>query len=372
MSGMRRVSIVSLLALALAACGAPSGPGGPGGPSDPTTTRYLLLDNAGQRSVAVMATDGGLADLDFEANVALGDDVRPCGMAIGPSGRLYVTDFDGARVLVIDVDALLNGTATGAARLATITVPGLQEPCGMAFDASGSMWIADRRGSMLPDAFVANHLLQFDASAVAAAFGAVELSPVRVLEPVHGSAAGPDDLLESRWIRWLGFDTDDRLWYTDTWNRSVNRIDDPGGYGTGLTTGVEPDMQLAYQHPNLTLLNTASLAFDGAGNVYVGTLSNARALRYALSRLPSDGRLSVEPDANMLFPIPSDSIIAGPSALTIDADGELWAAGSNRALFRLTAPATRDGAVAPAVTATWTSLGNTDGATFVWTSRTTP
>ncbi len=357
-----------LLALALSACG---GPAGPGGPSDPVTTTYLLLDNAGQGSVSVMSTAGPLAELAVVGNVELGDDVRPCGMAIGPSGRLYVTDFDGARVLVIDLDAVLDGSATGSARLATISVPGLVEPCGMAFDGSGHMWIADRRGSMLPDAFVANHLLQFDASAVAAATGTLELSPVRALEPVHDGGTDADDVLETRWIRWLGFDPEGRLWYTDTWNRSVNRIDAPGDHALGLSTGVEPDMQLAYAHPNLNLLNVASLAFDGDGNVYVGTIGNAQAHRFEVSRLPSDGRLSVEPDATLVFPLP-DTTIVGPSALTIDAEGALWAGATNRALFRLTLPGTRDGAVTPAVTATWTSVGNTDGATFVWTSRTTP
>jgi len=358
-------------ALTLAACG---GPAGPGGPTDPSTTTYLLLDNAGQRSVSVMSSAGALADLTFEANVSLGDGVRPCGMAIGPNGRLYVTDFDGARVLVIDLDGLLDGDASSAARVATITTPGLQEPCGLAFDASGSMWIADRRGSMLPDAFVANQLLQFDASAVAGATGAIELTPVRSIEPLHGTTdTGPDAILESRWITWLGFDNDDRLWFTDVWQASINRIDAPGTLPLGLVTDVEPDMQLTNPAGTLIMRNPASLAFDATGNVYVGNVGDARALRFVVSRLPSDGRTAVEPDAILTFPISlASSPIAGPRAVTLDAEGALWAAGTNRGLYRVVAPADEDGDVTPGVNTEWTSAGFTNGATFVWTTRTTP
>jgi len=376
-SRLTATATAALLTLALAACGAPSGPTDPGGPG--TLTTYLLLDNWTARSVSVMSSEGGSADLAFQSNVLLGLDVTPCGMAIGPDGRVYVTDHQGVRVLVIDRERLLDGTATGDARLAAIELEGLVQPCGVAFDASGAMWVADRRGAT-NTASQPNWLAQFDAAQVAAASGSVSLAPVRTLQPVHNTTSIMlDTLFASWWITSLTFDDQDRLWYTDRWRWTVSRIDDPNGYGTGLVTDVEPDMQLTNapvvgENPAVQfMVNPHSLAFDGAGNVYIGTNGAPNALRYAVDDLPSNGRTFVLPAATLTLPIPQGDGPFGPLAVTIDEDGTLLAAANQaRQLFRVTAPATRDGDVTPDAVTTWADAGATDGATFVWTTRPTP
>lgn len=376
--GRRRRPTWTVLTLAaavgIAACGSPAGPGDPA-----TTTTYLLIDNWAARAVSILSSEGGSADLAFQANVSLGADVTPCGMAIGPDGRVYVTDFEGGRVLVVDRDELLDGVGTGGARLATIGLDGLAEPCGIAFDAAGAMWVADRQGSTL-DASQPNWLAQFAASEVAAASGTVSLAPVRTLQLEHTTiGVTPETILPSWWISSLAFDGQGRLWFTDWWRWTVGRIDDPGSHGTGLVTDVVVDMQLTFvqgqdgQPPIQFLRNPSSLAFDGAGNVYIGMNGAPTALRYGFDALPSTGRRSNLPTATLTLPIPQGDSVFGPIGVSIDEDGTLWAASNNgRLLHGVSEPAALDGTVTPDVTTTWSDAGFTRGGSLVWTSRTTP
>ena len=188
--------------LGRAACGGPAGPGDPA-----TTTTYLLIDNWAARAVSIPSSDGASADLAFQENVSLGDDVTPCSMAIGPDG--------------------------------------LDEPCG--------------------------------------------------------------------------------------------------------------------------------IAFDGAGDVFIGMNGAPTALRYAFDDPPSTGRRFDLPSATLTLPIPQGDGVFGPIGVTIDEGGALWTASNNgRLLHRVSDPAALDRTVTPDVTTTWSDAGFTRGGSLVWTSRTTP
>ncbi len=325
--------LVGLLALiALSGCGTLVAPDA-GGP-----TTFLLVSNAGANAVEVLATDGRISTLANVASARLGSDVLPCGMALGPDQRLYVADRAGVRVLVFEPRDVVGGGPI--APVATITAPALTGACGVAFDAGGSLWLADQRGSTIARP-AANVLQQFED--LAGVTGDVTATPSRTLE----LSSDETRVLPSWFVSALYFDADGALWFSDVWRWSVNRIDDPSSYPRGTSTDVVPDLQFDTADRDdraaSPMHNPQGLVRDEAGNLFVAMAGQPWVLRYDAASL-TNGRIEgLEPAAVLRLPLQMAGAGDGPVALALDGTGALWiAVNERRQLFRIPRPSATD------------------------------
>src|SRR5579883_143599 len=221
-----------------------------------------------------------------------------------------------------------------------IGAKGLKSPLGLAVDpASGNLYVADTGN---------NRVLRFPAP-----FS----NPVRV-EPdaVYGqpnfttfnaSAVSSSSLSQPRGV---AFDSAGNLWVADTGNHRVLR------FRAGvLNSPAPPDADLVIGQPDFTS-NTANrgrtvsgssfnlpvaLALDARDNLYVSDFNNARVLKFSA---PLDATL--DPSASSVWGQPnlttgtspgqiSNSSLAGPAGLAVDAAGTLYVSipGDNRVLL---------------------------------------
>lgn len=188
---------------------------------------------------------------------------EPSGLAIGPNGSLYFTDLvsgyvfrlqaDGSIVTVAgtrpDVsinegDAGNNGPATRA---------NLFAPGGLAFDASGNMYIADTGGNRIRKVDRRGIITTLAGSGPAGSAGAFAGDGGRAVAARLNLPYG------------LAFDAQGNLYVADTANGKIRRIDKTGTI-TSLDTSTLPTPESQFQ--------PEQVAFDAAGNLFVLSTDN--------------------------------------------------------------------------------------------------
>jgi len=330
------VSLISMLALALYACGDTSSGGGSDAPlgdvadtaqgdvdtADVATgsTTYLLL-GTGFAEIEVLRADDGADPLTFAGVLALpeSDLTTDCGFTVGPDRRLYVTDQHGLAVHVFDLaQAVAGGSPSPVARL---EYPEPSAPCGAAFDANGTLWLADGRS-----------LLGFRD---AASLGGTETrTPDVVLSP-DPAAFGMISVTA------LHVDGAGNLWGLRQLGGLV-RFDGAAALADG-TYDHPPELivhsgsSTTAGAPDDTMFFPGDFAFDESGRVYVANLGDPGYISRFDGLAELTGELTPEPDAYLILPH------AGGATVAIDADGAVWAARDDR-VVRL-ASATGDGVV---------------------------
>lgn len=317
------------LAIALAACGGPSPEPGPGpGPGTVTPSILFLGNDVGQLQI-FRSDDAGIAALP---PLLLPTDAESCGTAVH-GGRLYVGDYWLEVIYAYDLAAAIGGGSVEP--LATITpdVVGTVEPCGLAVDGDGNLWVGD---------LASERVLTF--ANPGAWSGDLTVAPSRILTVAGGDFHPFEGVLD------LTFDGEGRLWVVDFSHETITRFDDPTNL-PAFAPNWEPDLQITYvSHdpppgaPEYSLYYPASIAIDAAGVVYVGNdwpedFDVHLITRYddAGSLVNTTGPVELEPSAYILSPI------TDPFTVGLDPDGRLWAANETR-LVRL-AGFTADGVV---------------------------
>lgn len=334
---MRRVppsvlrSMVAVLAVgAITAC-APSGPGST--PPAPEGA-WLLVPSYDTDQIFVLGTDDALNDLASEG--AFDGAGAPCGLAVGPDGRLYVADYNGAQVLVFATDSVTAG-GTGAP-VATIGSASFVGPCGLSFDAAGRMWVGDYDDAVVY-AFA-------DPSGVT---GTVTRSPVATVS-AGGAAATFDEVYD------VLVDADDNLWVVDAGflTSMVTRFASASTL-VGDQSGRTPDLQIGWDDAatpppggTYTMSSPRSIAVDADGNVYVGNSDEGYAVRFD-GYGTATGIVAPQPDAYLVPP----ASVAFPFLVALDAEGALWV-GDENSVARLSSPSAGTGVVTPSVAATAT------------------
>ena len=219
--------------------------------SDQANNRVLRFDNAALKTNGADA-DGVLGQLDFISNkdTVLQNGLKwPRGLVVDPQGHLYVSSSSQHRVLRFDnaatkangadADAVLGQGDFTSASLAT-TRNGLNEPTGLAIDATGRLYVAD----------YSNHRVLWFNHAASKANGADADGVLGQQDFVSDTAmAGPTGM-ENPW----GLELENergKLWVADASNNRVLRFTATSSLlSVGDVTSAENGFALSQNYPN--------------------------------------------------------------------------------------------------------------------------
>jgi sugar lactone lactonase YvrE len=205
------------------------------------------------------------------------------------SAALWTVSGGSAAIIRFD-EAQLNGT--GSLRPATVvTTPSarLFTLAGVAFDSSGTLWIASADDSLL---------LAFDQASLSRSGSSLATT---VIEPVDGSLSAPTG---------IAFDRAHRLWVANHENGTLARFDQLSAGGRQ-----QPAVVIAgLGHPT-------ALAFDAAGSVWVSDNVAHTISGFTATQLESSGKHA----PNVVLSTSPGSLLH-PSGLAFDQAGTLWVA----------------------------------------------
>jgi streptogramin lyase len=310
--------VVAVVLVLVAACAAVS-------EADPES-RTLLVPNFDAGNVSVLRPQDRVAGGSPSRTFRFANLEEPCGVAVGPDGRVYVADYAVGTIYVGGLAAALGGGTIPT--LAELTSAAVVGPCGIAFDAAGNLWVGD-----------------YDAAAVvnlgdpSGLTGAALVTAAAVLAvssaPEYTSFAYLYDIL---------FDAQGRLWVVDA-DGVVYRFDAPSQIN-GIQE-VAPSLELrTYQDPatgRWSLNGVETIALDAQGRLYAGTGEGVHRF---------DGGASLS--GVVTDRVPNAFIQTGedyPSVIVLDSAGRLWVAhwnddeGTPQALLRIDSPSSGSGVV---------------------------
>jgi sugar lactone lactonase YvrE len=291
LSAARFMSIAMVLAASLVGCGYDSsGPGYSQGPPSSVNGLWtvaasnpalLRVDPSQFRSgdqvpaTAISTTSASL----FELN----------GITFDTDGTMWVTSDNDSRLLAFAPNSLSRSGSTPADIVITANDGSLSRPTAIAFDKQHHLWVAN----------FGNHtIVRFESSELARSGAAV---PTLFID----TGVNPSS---------LAFDAAGNLWVASIQSNKIfsyNRLQQQ-------TAGVlEPNIVIntngtSLQHPS-------GLAFDAAGNLWVGSLTDSRIEAFTPAQLAASG----SPTPNVTISS-NGSSLSGPVSLAFDGEGSLW------------------------------------------------
>ncbi|MGA3009064.1 MAG: NHL repeat-containing protein [Terracidiphilus sp.] len=236
--------------------------------TDTNNNRVLIFDSSFTTGMSASVTLGG------SGLTASGMDT-PLATAIDSAGNLYVADAANNRVLQFKprfTSGMNASLAIGQPNLTTgqanTTVNGLGYPSGMVFDGSGNLWVAD---------VFNNRVLEYQPPFATGMNASMVLGQSNFTS--NGGNLGSAGLLHPRS---LAMDATGNLWVVDSSNNRVLEYEKPFTSGmaaslvigqTGFVAFVGADSANGLDYP-------FGIAFDSAGDLWVGDVYNNRVLEF--------------------------------------------------------------------------------------------
>jgi sugar lactone lactonase YvrE len=262
--------------------------------------RVLMYENASSLSSFGPAADLVLGQPDFNTVTPGSSRTKmsaPLAVFVDAADNLWVSDYDNHRVLKFaNASALTNGaeatTVLGQPDFDTVS-PGtsavkMQTPAGLAVDAAGRLWVTEEN----------NHrILRFDNAASlgngAAANGVLGQTDFTTSTFALSAAtvSSPSD---------LAIDANGTIYLADHSNGRILIHKSPAAKGNGAAAdGVIGQADFTTKNTTPTerqLAGTyAGMAFDAAGDLWVGDYDNHRVLRFPSDRLAAPPTLVGKP-----------------------------------------------------------------------------
>lgn len=303
---------------------------------DPTTGKLFVSDSENHRILRFSATAAYQTNAAAEAVLGQADFVsqqpnrgqvqpsanslfNPSSLCCDAQGRLWVCDFNNARVLRFDAaSAKASGApadgvigqgdfTTGTSATPLAADGGFGNPAGVAVDGAGNLWVSD--------ASIAKVLRFDDAAALGAVYdgaadgflGKVSAGEFVAATTVDGFGSGPGG---------VSLDPQGRLWVSDPTNNRVLRFDGALGTADGAAAdGVLGQVDLvsgSFTAPPSasTMSNPYSVTAAPDGTVWVSDFVNNRVLGFVDAAAKANGA-----DADLVLGQPDFiSDIAAPNS----------------------------------------------------------
>jgi sugar lactone lactonase YvrE len=242
--------------------------------SDALNQRVRKIDAAGTIATIV---GNGVAGYSGDGGAAVAAQLsNPSGVAVGPTGTIYVADAGNNRIRAIDAGNRIvtvvgdgtagfsgDGSAGGSARL--------NAPAGMAVDAGGSLYIADAGNNRIRKVDVSGVITTVAGSGIAGSSG--DGAPA-----IAAQLNGPLG---------VAVDTAGNLYIADEGNSRIRKVDVAGVMTTVAGNGVAAFAGDGSQAALASLNHPRGVAVDRAGNIYIADTRNIRVRRVTPARVIS-------------------------------------------------------------------------------------
>lgn len=256
-------------------------------------------------------------------------------VAFDHAGNMWVTDY-GGYVYRYDAAQLANsGSPDPGLTISANATPSLSNPYGLAFDASGDLWVANNGN---------NTVVEFTPSQLSTSGSPTPNVTLSADAGTPNSLKGPNG---------IAFDASGDLWVANSGNSTVVEFT-PSQLST--TGGPTPKVTLGATSGSIA--GPGGIAFDANGNLWVPNDGSDTVVRFDAVQLATSGS-----------PIPATTIASssagpGPDGLTFDASGALWVGNYNGPssgyVRRFTNPDNLKGGVTPIPDVIISSIGTVD------------
>ncbi len=310
---------------------------------DTDNNRLRQYDRTADLVTTLAGTDNLPGDGGPAVNAILN---RPTGVAADAAGNVFISEHDSHRVRKVDANGVITtvvnqqGNNAAPADGSSAINAGLQQPTGIALDASNNLYIADALGHQVyvVDAGGVLHFLAGNGTAC----------------PSPQSACGDNGPATNAMLNTplrVAFAPDGSLYVADFNDNRIRRIDAGGTITTVAGTGAPgsggdggPAASAAFNQPS-------GVAFDAAGNLFIADFGNNR-----VRRVDTAGTVTTVAGTGVAGSLGdggngATAQLNAPTDLVFMADGSLLIVDQNNNKIRRMAPGS-DGTVSSASTIT--------------------
>lgn len=214
------------------------------------------------------------------------------GIAFDSTGTLWVASEDDSALLAFSPGTAPSSLPIEANIVISAKAGSISGPTGLAFDHAGGLWVANAANGTL---------VHFDKSQLTASGAPV---PTVILSGLGRPTS-------------LAFDVVGALWVSDILANTVSRF----LVGQLFTSGEKP-AAIVLSSNSGSLVNPSGIAFDAFNNLWVANTGNETVVSFAVTQR-----------GNTNAPVPHVTLTANqqslvsPAGLAFDADGSLWVVG---------------------------------------------
>lgn len=298
--------------------------------SDCTAHRIYRVDTSGV--VTSLGTGSGGLNNGFSGDGGLAANARfscPAGLVVGTQGNVYIDDHANNRIRAVNPAGRVTTVAgSGAAGVdrggytgdgGPATQARLSEPIGIAFDAHGDLFIADR-----------------DNAAVRMVDTHGRISTIAGIGRPGFSGDGGLATKARLWDpEYIAVDPRGRVLFTDQVNERVRMVDTRGVITTIAGTGNAGDTGDGGPATAATLNEPYGLAIDVSGNIYVSDSSGARVRMVdrhgVITTVAGTGEAGYSGDGGPA----TQAMLDQPYGLAVDGEGNLYIADAGNGTIRM-------------------------------------
>jgi uncharacterized protein (TIGR03437 family) len=325
-----------------------SGDGGPAVSAQLSYTPGIAVDSSGNLYVAdinnsrvrkitlegIISTVAGNGGFGFDgdggpATVATLD--SPQGVAVDPSGNIYIDDIGNSRIRMVapngkittvagSGDSMLDGGYSGDGGLALSA--SLRKPTGVALDSSGSLYVADSGNNRIRKVATDGTISTFAGTGTQA----------------YSGDGGPASSAQFYDPEGIGFNAAGELFIADAGNNCVRKIARDGTVTTIAGTGVPGYSGDGGPATHAQLDYPIAVAFDPTGNLLIADQDNSVIRRVSLDGVVTTAAGNGTPGHSGDGGAATRAQLNSPSAVVIDAGGNLYISDTSNHVIRKVAP----------------------------------